>query len=137
MNDDRLSRRYVVLTEGEDKLSSNFCTVLPGASRVLDPCAIIPVTMDYDHGVIIGAANGFSRAGVQDGIAKITFNIRLKKDGGLTHDDLVKLKPGVYLTNIFKFKQPGEHLEWVTDGLIREISFYDPHPPTIKVMEDS
>lgn len=133
MNDDSLSRRYCVLTEGEDNQLNN-CTVLPGASRVLDPTSIIPVTLSYDHEKIIGAANGFARAGVLDGIAKITFNIRLKKDAGLTHDDLRHLKPGVYLTNIFKFKQPGEHLEWVTDGLIREISFYDPRPPAIKVM---
>lgn len=134
MSEDSLSRRYVVLTEGESN-QLNGCIVLPGATRVLDEYSIIPVTLGYDHEKVIGSAHGFARAGVIDGIAKITFSVRLKKDGGLTHDDLRKYKPGVYLTNVFKFREPGQHLDWVTDGIIRSISFYDPSPPAI-VVED-
>jgi hypothetical protein len=133
MNDDSLSRRYCVLTEGEDNELYE-CTVLPGAARVLDPTSIIPVTMEYDHNNIIGSANGFLRAGVIDGIAKITFNIRFNKESGLTHDDVSRLRPGVYLSDVYKFKQPGQHLDWVTDGLIREISFYDPRPAALKII---
>jgi len=129
-----LSKRYVVLTEGESNQLYQ-CIVLPGASRVLAPTSIIPVTLGYDHSQLVGSANGFTRAGVIDGIAKITFNIRLKSDGGLTHDDLAKLKPGVFLASVFKFRHPGQHLDWVTDGIIKEISFYDPRPPALKIEE--
>lgn len=134
MSEESLTRRYVVLTEGESN-QLNGCIVLPGATRVLAPTSILPVTLEYDHTRSIGTAHGFIRAGVIDGIAKITFDVRLFKEGGLTHDDLRRYKPGVYLNDVFKFRQPGQHLDWITDGLIREISFYDPTPPAI-IVED-
>lgn len=127
-----ISQRYVVLTEGEDNQRNN-CTILPGAARVLAQTSIIPVTLDYDHGRIIGSANGFARAGTIEGRTKITFSIRLSASSGMTHDDLRPLKAGVFLTDVFKFRQPGQHLDWVTDALIREISFYDPRPPAMVI----
>jgi hypothetical protein len=130
MSDVNLNRRYVVLTEG--RVAFNNHIVLPGAARVLDNYSILPVTMGYEHESIIGSAHGFARAGVIDGIAKITFNIRLISGSGLTHDDLVSLKPGVFMTNVFAYQQPGENEKWITDGLIQEISFYDPRPPAVK-----
>lgn len=132
MSEESLSRRYVVLTEGEDDYRHN-CTILPGASRVLVPTSILPVTTNYDNSAVLGTATGFQRAGVIEGIAKITFSIRFNKESGLTHDDVTNLKPGVFLTNVYRFRQPGQTMDWITDALIREISFYDPRPPAIRM----
>lgn len=132
MSETEKDRRYVILTEGEDNQRNN-CVVLPGACRVVSPTSIIPVTQGFDHEKLIGSAYDFARAGVIDGEARITFTVRLSKESGLTHDDLSRLKPGTHLTNVFKFRQPGHHLDWVTDGIIREISFYDPNPSGLRL----
>lgn len=129
-----LSRRYCVLTEGQSEGIKGHL-VLPGAVRM--PCDqdILPVTLDYKHDRIIGAAGGFARGGVIDGISKITFDIRFNSTSGVDHDFVRPLVPGVYISSVFAFQEPGEHLKWITDGIIREISFYDPRPPAIKVSD--
>lgn len=131
---DRLSKRYTVLTEGESGGIKGHL-VLPGSVRM--PCDqdIVPVTLDYKHDRIIGAAGGFNRAGVIDGISKITFDIRFTEASGVDHDFVRPLVAGVYISSVFAFQQPGEHLKWITDGIIREVSFYDPRPPAIKVSD--
>lgn len=129
-----LSRRYTVLTEGESGGIKGHL-VLPGSVRMPHDHDIVPVTLDYKHDRIIGAAGDFARSGVLDGICKITFAIQFNSASGIDHDFVRPLSAGLYISDVFSFQQPGEHLKWITDGIIREVSFYDPRPPAIKVSD--
>lgn len=133
MTNESLSKHYMVLNEGREILNGHI--VLPGAVRMPAGQDSVPVTTNYKHELVIGEANGFTRTKVGEGSCNVICNVSLRADCLLTHDDLRKLKAGVFLSNIFAYKQPGEHEMWITDGLIREISFYDPTPPAVKFME--
>lgn len=128
-----LSRRYVVLTEGREDIPGFI--VLPGSVRMPHDTDIIPVTLNYKHDRVIGAATDFQRAGVIDGMSKITMAVRFSDASGLTHDDVAKLKAGVYINHIFAYN-PFEVIfkgKYITDGIIQEVSFYDPKPPAYMV----